>query len=122
MRHRSVVLRVGAALVSGALLAACGGGDQGSAYACDNSSLESRCFDYWSDATKSDVSASCDGAVIEGPCPRAQAVGTCSLIGENGPSQGKTFIAIYYADGPMPWTAEGAEANCDASGGTFAAP
>jgi hypothetical protein len=98
-----------------------GAGGASAAYVCDNRSLESRCFDYWSEAMKSDVEASCDGSVIEGPCPLDKAVGTCAITAENPPNTGKVFTAVYYSDGVQPWTQATAQADCTAVKGVFMA-
>jgi hypothetical protein len=91
------------------------GGAAGVRYACDNRLLDSSCADYWSDATKTEVTGSCDGAVLEVRCPTEGAIGSCSLTANNG----KLLTSTYYSSGAQPWTEATAMTACAMSSGTY---
>jgi hypothetical protein len=130
--------RVGAISVVSSLLACSSGGPGGdpasvtkaaasvspavAEVGCDNRAIESRCIDYWSGATASDVAASCDGTVHQGTCPKEGSVGTCDVPGQNAPWIGKKLLGVYYANGPTPWTKASAEQDCAGLSGVFAGP
>jgi hypothetical protein len=89
-----------------------------STFVCDNRAIESRCFDYWSGATRSDVGASCDGVVAETACT-GTVVGRCTVNATNEPYAGKAITGVYFSEGPAAWTSASAEANCAKLGGAF---
>jgi hypothetical protein len=95
-----------------------GDGGPGTTYACDNRTLDSTCADYWSGATRSEADASCDGTVLEGACPSDSAVGSCTVLANNG----KALTNTFYGGGPKPWTEASAMASCTTAGGTFKKP
>jgi hypothetical protein len=91
-------------------------------FICDNRAIESRCFDYWQGASQSDVDGTCDGKVVNGPCSKTSAIGTCAVSTQHPPFTGKQITAVYYSDGEKPWTTTTAQADCDSLGGSFAPP
>jgi hypothetical protein len=107
-----------------ALLAACSSSassssssaQTASAYACDNTAIESTCADYAPDQSKATADGSCDGKVVDGPCPSAHSVGTCAIL-----AHGEHMKNTYYDNGPTPHTAADAKTACDGFGGTFTA-
>jgi hypothetical protein len=86
--------------------------------ACDNRAIESTCADYPEGTTAEDAASSCDGVVQTQPCPKDEAVGTCSVTLPAG-----VIVNTYYSVGPRAWTEATARETCETQhGGVFGLP